>query len=351
MQAFLGFCLTFAVGSVGFFIAGRCRVPNPALLGSMFATGLLNLAGYYPSFPTWFISLAANLLIGMMIGRQIDRSILKRIMTLARPVFIQTALILVLSAVCGYTLHFMGGGKIDLLTSFIASAAGGITEMSVFALSINADVSVVVLVQVFRVFIALSLLPSIAVVCEKLGRGTRNGNVGAPRTKLLPFAGRDYVPLALLAVVGSSLGVWLKIPSGGLLGAVVFCGVFAVIINREYEFNVNLRFGAQIGLGLIMGQRMTPEIAVQLWHMLLPAVATTVVMLAGCTLLGLLLHKATGWDLTLCLLCTAPAGLSQVTVYADEIGVDSFVATVFHTVRILTIVAIYPLIILPIVSL
>jgi uncharacterized membrane protein AbrB (regulator of aidB expression) len=52
--------------------------------------------------------------------------------------------------------------------------------------------------------------------------------------------------------------------------------------------------------------------------------------------------------LTLCLLCTAPAGLSQITVYADEIGVDSFVATAFHTVRILSIVAIYPMIFLPI---
>ena len=352
MESFLGFCLTFAVGSAGFFIASRCRVPNPALLGSMFATGVLNLAGYYPSFPTWFISLAANILIGMMIGRQIDRSILNRIITLARPVFIQTALILVLSIVCGYALHFMGGGKIDLLTSFIGASAGGITEMAVFGLSMNADVSVVMLVQVFRVVVALSLIPSIAVICGKLGKGTtRKGSIGPARAKLPPFARSEYVPLTILAVAGSSLGVWLEIPSGGLLGAVVFCGAFATAINKVYAFNVNLRFGAQIGLGLIMGQRMTPEIAAQLGAMLLPALTTTIVMIIGCTLLGLLLHKTTGWDLTLCLLCTAPAGLSQITVYADEIGVDSFVATVFHSVRILTIVAIYPLIILPIVSL
>jgi membrane AbrB-like protein len=350
MESFLGFVLTFAIGAAGFFVARFCKVPNPALLGSMFATGILNLTGYYPSFPTWFISLAANLLIGMMIGRQIDRNIIRRIISLARPVFIQTTLILILSVICGYTLYFMGEGRIDLLTAFLAASAGGITEMAVFALSMDAEVSVVVLVQVFRVVVSLSLIPYIAVICTKIGRGSARGGTQA-KSKLPAFACFDYVPLAILGVVGSSLGVWFNIPSGGLLGAVIACGVYAIAINKVYAFNVNLRFAAQIGLGLIMGQRMTPEIAAQLWTMLLPAVTVTVVMLIGCTCLGLLLRKTTGWDLTACLLCTAPAGLSQITVFADEIGVDSFVATVFHTVRILSIVAVYPLIILPIVSL
>lgn len=347
MDAFWGFCLTFAVGCVGFFVARRIHVPNPALLGSMFATGILNLCGYYPSFPTWFISLAANLLIGMMIGRQIDRHILERIRKLARPVFVQTALILGLSVVCGYTLYFMGGGEIDLLTSFIAASAGGITEMAVFGLSMNADISVVMLVQVFRVVVSLSLIPYVAVICEKLGYGIRRSDI-EKRAKLSPFKTFEYFPLAGCAVIGSGLGAYFNIPSGGMLGAVVGCGVYAVAINRVYKFNLHLRSGAQITLGLIMGQRMTPEIAAQLWQMFLPAVTVAFVMIAGCTLLGLFLHKTTGWDLTMCLLCTAPAGLSQITVYADEIGVDSFVATAFHTVRILSIVALYPWIIIPI---
>ncbi len=53
-----------------------------------------------------------------------------------------------------------------------------------------------------------------------------------------------------------------------------------------------------------------------------------------------------GWDILTCLLCTAPAGLSQITVFAEEIGADSFTASVFHTVRILSIVSIYPWLVL-----
>ena len=95
-----------------------------------------------------------------------------------------------------------------------------------------------------------------------------------------------------------------------------------------------------------MGQRMTPEIVERLGGMLLPAVAVTAIMLAGCVILAVILYRTTGWDMTTCLLCAAPAGLSQITVFAEEIGVDSFTATVFHTVRILSIVGIFPWIIM-----
>ncbi len=348
MEQFLGFCLTFAVGSVGFFLFKLCRVPNPALLGSMFATGALNLAGLFPKFSTWLIALVANMLIGMMIGRQVDRNILNRIRVLAKPVFVQTAGILALSLLCGYTLYLMGGNEIDLLTALISGAAGGITEMMVFGLAVNADVAVIALVQLFRVVVFLSLIPYIALVCDKLGR-SKPEQEKQKRPSLPHFAARDYVPLIVAGIAGSLAGVWLDIPSGGMLGAVFACGLFALAINKVYKFDTRLRFAAQIGLGLIMGGRMTPEIAAQLWQMLVPAVVVTLVMLAGCTVLALVLRAGTGWDLTTCLLCSAPAGLSQITVFADEIGVDSFVATVFHTVRIVGIVTLYPCIVLPLI--
>ncbi len=349
MEELWGLCLTFAVGSAGFFLFKRCRVPNPALLGSMFATGILNLAGYYPRFSTGAISLFANMLIGMMIGRQIDRNVLNRIRSLARPVLVQTAGILVLSLLCGYTLFLLGGKKdITLLTALISGAAGGITEMMVFGLAVDADVAVIGLVQLCRVVVFLSLIPYITVLCDKLGRP--RGEKDAYRRSVLPvFKPRDYLPLTLAAIAGSLAGIWLDIPSGGMLGAVVASGLFALTLNKTYNFDTRLRHAAQIGLGLIMGQRITPQVVGQLWEMLLPALAVTLVMLVGCTLLALLLRKTTGWDLTTCLLCSAPAGLSQITVFADEIGVDSFVATVFHTVRIVGIVTLYPWIVLPLV--
>lgn len=347
MHPLAGFFLTFGVGTVGFLLFRLCRVPNPAMLGSMFATGALNVLGYYPDFPTGFISFAANVLIGIMIGRQIDRSVFARIVQLARPVLFQLAGIFTISLACGYTLYHMGGGKVTLATALIGGAAGGITEMIIFGMSVQADVAVIAFVQLFRVVTFLSLIPYIAIICTKLGKKGQSKEQVEKGDTLPWFARRNYLLLILFALGGAFLGMWLKIPSGGLLGAMVASGALALLVNRRYRFNVRLRYGAQIALGLVLGQRMTPQMVTQLGELFLPAVVVTVVMLIGCTLLALLLRFNTGWDLITCLLCSAPAGLSQVTVYADEIGVDSFVASVFHTVRIIGIVSIYPFIIAP----
>ena len=92
---------------------------------------------------------------------------------------------------------------------------------------------------------------------------------------------------------------------------------------------------------------MQSNVVSLLSNLFLPALVITLIMLAGCTLLAFILHRTSGWDFATCLLCSAPAGLSQASVFAEELGVDSFTASVFHTVRIVGIVSLYPWIVMP----
>jgi uncharacterized membrane protein AbrB (regulator of aidB expression) len=87
-----------------------------------------------------------------------------------------------------------------------------------------------------------------------------------------------------------------------------FCLVYAI---GSVGFDVKLRYIAQIGLGLAMGQRISPSFT---------------------ALLGSLF---------------APAGLSQIGAFTEEVGADPFTASVFHTARIVGIVSLYPWIVLP----
>jgi len=145
-----------------------------------------------------------------------------------------------------------------------------------------------------------------------------------------------------VGTAGFFLFRFLRFPAPALLTS----GCFALLLKMSYCYGTRLRIAAQIGLGVVMGQRMTYAVVSQLGQILVPALATTAVMLVGCIALAFLLHKLSGWDILTCLLCTAPAGLSQITVFAEEIGADSFTASVFHTVRILSIVSIYPWLVL-----
>jgi membrane AbrB-like protein len=257
---------------------------------------------------------------------------------------------LALSLFCGVTMYLMGGA--DLRTSLTSGAAGGITEMMVFGMSIDADVAVIACVQVFRVVVFLALIPYLALIAKKVEK-TRPASpkIRAPKEEeIFSFSPKEYVVLSILAFAGAAIGKWLKVPVGEMLGAMFACGIYAFRLDKRYFFDGRLRVAAQIGLGLAMGQRMTPQIIEQMRILFFPAIVVTGVMLAGCTLLAVFLYKTSEWDLTTCLLCSAPAGLNQIAAFAEEIGVDSFTASVFHTARIVGIVTLYPLLVLPLTS-
>jgi membrane AbrB-like protein len=324
-------------------------MPNPALLGAMFATGALSVFGHYPPLIVWPVSFLANMTIGVMVARQIDRNVLRRLKALLRPVVAQTAGMLLLSLLCGYVMRFMSvqaGAEVPLTTALISGAAGGITEMSAFGMSVDADVAVIVFIQLFRIVIFLALVPYIS----KIGDQGRFVRIEASDAAIAPFRKRDYAVMLCAALLGASLAYRFRLPAGAMLGAIAACGAYAISVGRRYAYDHRIRWAAQICLGLAMGQRITPKIVSHLGALILPAIAVTAVMLAGSLALAFLLRKTTGWDVTTCLLCAAPAGLSQITVYAEEVGADSLTATVFHTARVVGIVAIYPWIVIPLSS-
>ena len=344
----LAFLASFMVGAAGYFVFRFLRIPSPALLGAMTTTGILNAAGFYPHFDTRLVSFAANVLIGISIGRQLDRSIVGRITRIGKLVLIQTVGILILSLICGLSMYLVSDA--DLATSLISGAAGGITEMIVFGMSINADVSVIAFVQLVRVVVFLALIPYVTLVAEKISgvqQTPRCQNSGDKHALVEYFGKRDYFTLIPLAFAGGALASWLNIPTGAMLGAMFVGGGMTLFLAKQYKMDNRLRFAAHIGLGLVTGERMTPQIVQQLGALFIPTMVVTLVMLTGCFLLALLLYKTSGLSLTTCLLCAAPAGLSQIASFAEDVGADPLTASVFHTARIVSIVTFYPWLVLP----
>lgn len=343
MEQLCKLSLIFTVGTLGFLIFRIVKMPNPALLGAMFCTGVLNMAGLYPTLTLWPISFVANVVIGIMLGRQIDRNFLRRIREVFIYVVLMAAGLIVLSLICGFTFYKLT--DVSLKTSLVATSAGGITEMLIFGMSIDADLTVVACLQLFRVVIFLTLIPFIA----KLGKGSTSATSSHHIKNFSDiefFDRKEYLYMIMIAFVCGGIAYYMQIPTGAMLGAMLSAGIFSVFVKKTYCYDTKFRVAAQIGLGVVMGQRMTYSIVTQLDSILFPALATSVVMLLGCVLLAYILHRISGWDMLTCLLCAAPAGLSQITVFAEEIGADSLTASLFHTVRILSIVVFYPWIVL-----
>lgn len=341
-EQILGFCMALGAGCAGFLLFRLIRFPAAAVLGSMAATGALNVYGLIPHFNAAPVSFVCSVGIGLILGRQINRKVLGRVKSLLRPVLVQVGCMLLLSLACGYIFYLLAAGRgISLGTALVSSTAGGLTEMLVFGLSIGGDVGVIAFVQLFRIVTFLTLIPYSAKLARKLG-DRRESVQNAAASNLADYSRRDYLLLVPMVFAGGYLGLRLHIPAGAMLGSMLFAGLLSVMLNKKYNNKSAVRALAQIGLGLVMGQRVDAEILSRLAALFLPVLGVSAVMLAGCVLLAFVQYKTTKYDLTTCLMCSAPAGMSQIALYAEETGTDVFTVSIFHTARLVSIVIIYP---------
>lgn len=65
--------------------------------------------------------------------------------------------------------------------------------------------------------------------------------------------------------------------------------------------------------------------------------------------LGFLIFKTSKFDLTTSLFATAPAGVSDMALIADEIGADSTKVSVLQIIRLTAAVSIFPAVIAQII--
>lgn len=148
----------------------------------------------------------------------------------------------------------------------------------------------------------------------------------------------------LVATIGGLVGEKLKIPAGAMICSMAAVAIYNVYSSQGYIPN-NFKLGAQIVVGGMIGLRFTKETLSELKTMLLPAILILISLTAFCVLLGYFLHKFTGIDLTTALFSTSPGGLTDMALMADSYGADSPKVVVMHTMRLVTVVTIIPIII------
>ena len=150
--------ITLTAVAAGTAIAVRCKVPTPWLLGPILTAAFLVCRGMEAvPMPGWMLG-AAQISAGLYMGSNID------ITSLAdnwRRVFFYTlsgvAGILCCSFIIGYVLKQICG--YSLVTAFLGTAPGGIGEMGLTAMMVQADLSVVIAYQIFRLFFVLLVVP------------------------------------------------------------------------------------------------------------------------------------------------------------------------------------------------
>ena len=123
----------------------------------------------------------------------------------------------------------------------------------------------------------------------------------------------------------------------------------ATAIYNIYSSNafmpLRLRQLIQVLAGALIGAKMTLGDIISLKEIFIPV---GIVIMGFCLmnlLLGILIYKITDFSVETSLFATAPGGMSDISIIASELGADTPKVATMQFFRLVTVVAIYPIII------
>jgi uncharacterized protein len=234
--------------------------------------------------------------------------------------------------------YFRKIGGFDRRTAYFAAMPGGLSEMVELAESAKADVPRVILAQSLRIVTTIAVIA----IWFRWVQGLPVGQV-AGRAGFADLATVDLAILAAAAVIGSALGLALRLPAPTLLGPMVISAVLHLTEVTKSAPPSELVVLAQVILGTILGTRFAGISARALGRAVGLSLGATLVMLALAIGFAFVLHHLTGQSSDQILLAYAPGGLTEMSLVALALNAEAAFVATHHVVRILMVIVAAPL--------
>ncbi len=322
----MGLLLLHLIALGGGLLLMRLKAPAGALVGSMFAVVLFFVVTgieltYYP-----VLRIVAQVLSGMVIGLGFSRSNLAMLKQMVKPLLLLVASMVVVNITFAFIMY--GVTPLDLNTSLFATGLGGVADLALIAIDFKADMEVVALLQLSRLVTVVLLFPPI--IRSLLGHSIKVSI--APREAKRPLWGRFGITL-VVAFVGGLLFSLLKVPAGGILGA-IFATALLNILTTRGGAPAFMKPLAQILVGVYIGSNLTVATLMELQLLLIPYLIMVAEIFAMAFLGAFLFTKFFNFDWPTALFCAAPGGIQVMGLIGEEYGIDGPKIVVMHTMRI-----------------
>lgn len=327
--------LLYFVGWLGWQVLDYFGVPAASFLGGAVGACFAQLAGLsFNAIPSFF-RFCLQVILGIFIGLRFNRDTIGHLKQLFWPALLVSAWMLATCFVVG--MFFYRLTAVTPATAIIGAAPGGVAEMSLLALSFDADDKVVSILQFMRLVGILIVIPFLA---------TRQTNVlPSDRRRLVskPFCWEKSMSLTILVgLLGGLIAWYLDWPAPGLLGAISAVGLTSFLFYRLKQLPKVIRVWASLGIGCLVGLNLDLNTIKQLRNMTFPALISTLVVLMSGLILSAVLRHVTQWDILTCLLCSAPGGTTQFFILACELGADPVKVSSLQLTRLLVILGVLP---------
>ena len=337
-----GTLVLFSIGWLGYRLARKLHWPAAAMLGSLLFLGVLNIAGVKLPFYNTPLSFFSKVVSGVILGQKIDRSMITVLKKMAWPAAFASFWMVMSSILTGLLVFAAAGDKLSLMTCLAASSAGGIAEMSIFAMSVGGDVGVVAFFQSVRIVVLYVTLPFTTSLIARHAHKNNMPAAAAPGNKNADFSCVEVLRFGALTCAAAIFSEKIGMPSGYMIGAMIGSGLQNVWAGKVFTLPAWLRSTAQICLSVTITVGLSPETVRLLIKLFLPLLVSVCTIQIMSFILAWLMHRMSGWDVMTSVLATCPGGLSQVFFFAEDLHADPFVVGVFLAVRMVSIVLCVP---------
>lgn len=333
--------ITVIVAFLGAYVGLKCKVPAGALVGAMLSTAIFNVifgAAYMPAGLKFYTQIGT----GAFIGAKLSKSDVIDLRQVLRPALILSVVMLCFTVVVAFLVCRIS--DLTIATALFAVAPAGITDMTLVSMDVaDTQPSVVALMQTIRVIGIVCILPP--VIRRLAGKYQFAGAEGTKHvSSAVEKSGLNLVLTLVIAWLGGLAGRAVGMPGGTLAFSMASCAGFNILFNKGF-MPLRLRQFIQVFAGALIGCTIGREEFFQLIHLYKPvllAIASFVILDFVATAIVV---KWTDMDAVSALFACAPGGLTDMTLIAEEMGADSVKVVGIHTIRLVSVVAVYPMLI------
>lgn len=326
-RAFLAVCAGFAGGA----LFAALHLPLPWMLGSLSAAALIAILRLDWRLPIQVRS-AARPVIGVMAGGAFTPAVIASI----KGWWPVLPCLLLFFAICGLLgwFYFTRICRMDNTTAALASAPGGLSELTLLGGDLGGNVRTLVLVHSVRVVLMVFMLPFIA---RLLGPSSAVSS-SQPLAAAGAMSPGDWVLLIACGVVGYFLGRPVRRRGGVLLVPLGLSIAVHSLGLTEANPPAWLMIAVQVAVGSITGARFGGITGREFRSTAIQSLAWAIIMLITAMLMAKFAGLFVDMPYTALMLAFSPGGFAEMTLVSYAIGVEVAFVVACHVFRNVSVI-------------
>ena len=147
----------------------------------------------------------------------------------------------------------------------------------------------------------------------------------------------ELILVLCVAIVGGFVGHKLKLPVGGMLGAMVAVVVFNFIAQPSFYLPAWVRVALQLCMGPLIGSRLSKADIRGLKTLAFPIAVLLVCMLGLNIAFGFIMYRFSNLDIATALFSTAPGGMMDMVIISADFDANYAYVALLQLSRLLVI--------------